>query len=70
MLIRFCLYSVFKNLRPFEAFFILFLLSPTQIGGADLSNCPNCGGTMAVVSFITQKQPDVIARIVDHRCTT
>lgn len=37
MLIRFCLYSVFKNLRPFEAFFILFLLSPAENGGADLS---------------------------------
>ncbi len=32
----------------------------------DPLNCPNCGGTMAVVSFITQSQPDVIARILEH----
>lgn len=37
MLTRFVLYSVFKNLRFFEAFFILYLLAPVSQGGAALS---------------------------------
>jgi MFS family permease len=37
MFVRFCLYSVFKNLRFFEPFFVLYLLAPVDRGGAQLS---------------------------------
>ncbi len=37
MLLRFCLYSILKNLRFFEPFFILFLLASPETGGAGLS---------------------------------
>lgn len=34
MIRRFCLYSILKNLRFFEQFFILYLLAPTSVGGS------------------------------------
>jgi MFS family permease len=37
MVVRFCLYSIFKNLRFFEAFFLFYLLSSPELGGAGLS---------------------------------
>jgi len=37
MIVRFCLYSVLKNFRFFEAFFILFLLADRPIGGIGLT---------------------------------
>ncbi len=37
MFVKFCLYSVFKNLRFFEPFFVLYLLAPMDRGGAQLS---------------------------------
>ncbi len=37
MFIRFCIYSVLKNLRFFEPFFVLYLLAPASKGGAELS---------------------------------
>jgi MFS family permease len=37
MYLRFCLYSVLKNLRFFEPFFVLYLLAPASQGGANLS---------------------------------
>jgi MFS family permease len=37
MVVRFCLYSIFKNLRFFEAFFLFYLLSGPEWGGVGLS---------------------------------
>ena len=37
MVVRFCLYSIFKNLRFFEAFFLFYLLAGPELGGAGLS---------------------------------
>ena len=37
MVVRFCLYSIFKNLRFFEAFFLFYLLSGPELGGVGLS---------------------------------
>ena len=36
MIVRFCLYSIFKNLRFFEPFLILYLLSDSATGGPEL----------------------------------
>lgn len=37
MILRFCLYSILKNLRFFEPFFVIYLLSGAHLGGPDLS---------------------------------
>jgi len=37
VVLKFCLYSIFKNLRFFERFFIIYLLAPASLGGAGLS---------------------------------
>ncbi len=37
MFTRFCLYGIFKNLRFFEPFFVLYLLAPPPQGGAGLN---------------------------------
>lgn len=37
MIVRFCLYSVFKNLRFFDKFFVIYLLAPSAMGGLGLS---------------------------------
>jgi MFS family permease len=37
MIVRFCLYSVLKNLRFFEPFFLLYLLAGPEHGGPSLS---------------------------------
>ena len=37
MIARFCLYSILKNLRFFEQFFILYLLAPQSVGGSGLA---------------------------------
>ncbi len=37
MIFRFCLYSIFKNLRFFEAFFLVYLLVDREVGGLGLS---------------------------------
>ncbi len=36
MIVRFCLYSIFKNLRFFEPFFVIYLLAGPAVGGPDL----------------------------------
>ena len=37
MIVRFCLYSILKNLRFFDKFFIIYLLAPPAVGGLGLS---------------------------------
>lgn len=33
----------------------------------DPLRCPNCGGTMRIVGFISKSQPDLIEKILRHR---
>ncbi len=63
MLVRFCLYSILKNLRFFDKFFIIYLLAPVETGGAALSFFQTglLAGYQALLTAILEVPSGVIA---------